>query len=116
MLPERRRVVQGIIRRRNLWRKSRGAGPESDEFLRGTTNVERRQSQPSAISRTAVAVKEIAQRLTREVQGTERTRQKLFVPGVGVLVNSSTPLTVIVLVSCPTQLIDGTRSKLRSSA
>ena len=33
------------------------------------------------------------------IHGTERTRQKLFVPGANVLVNVSTPLTVIVLVS-----------------
>ncbi len=32
------------------------------------------------------------------LHGTARTRQKLFVPGTGALVNISTPLTLMVLV------------------
>jgi hypothetical protein len=42
-------------------------------------------------------------------QFTERTRQKLFVPGTGVLVNIITPLTLMVLVCWPIQLTGGDR-------
>ena len=47
--------------------------------------------------------------------GTERMRQKLFVVGSGVLVNTSTPPAPAGLVTCGTQLA-GARLKEQSSA
>ena len=48
-------------------------------------------------------------------QGTERTRQKLFVFGFGVFVNTSRPPSPAEFVTSGTQLI-GDRLKVRSSA